>query len=286
MTAATDRPVLVGLGTERNLPMVRLAAEEAVEHGRPLHLVHTFDWRSAFEAETVAAPREEAEDLIAWANDLARDVGPELAVTGEIVEGPRVPVLLRRSQQAFLLVVGDSGMSTREDCVPAEAPAVQFAAQAGCPVLVARGDPPPQGPVLVGVDGSPSSLQALEWAFGCTRQRGSRLLAIRVVEPDEDDEEISRQLTESVDRYAGQHPEVAVECHTIRGDPGRVLVEQSRSAQVAMIAPRGDEPGRGMLGAVAQALLYHAPAPVIVVRGLADTAPRGARTSTRQDQRP
>ncbi|MFD0785821.1 universal stress protein, partial [Micromonospora azadirachtae] len=153
------------------------------------------------------------------------------------------------------------------------APAIQLAARAGCPVLVARRDPPPQGPVLVGVDGSPSSHQALEWAFDCTRRRGGRLLAIRVVEPDEDDEETSRQLTHSVDRYAGNHPEVPVECHTIRGDPGSVLVEQSRSAQVAMIAPRGDEPGRGLLGAVAQTLLYHATSPVIVVRGMTGTAP-------------
>ncbi|RKN13522.1 universal stress protein [Micromonospora musae] len=276
MTAATERPVLVGLGSDRNLAMVPLAAQEAVTHGRPLHLVHAFDWRTAFEAETVAAPRDEAEDLLARANDLARDVEPELTVTGEIVEGPRIPILLRRSQQAFLLVVGDGGMGTCGDCVPSEAPAVQFAAQASCPVLVTRREPPPQGPVLIGVDGSPSSYQALEWAFECTKRRGSRLLALRVVEPDEEDEEISRQLVEAVDRYASRYREVPVECHTIRGAPETVLVEQSRSAQVTVVAPRGDEPGRGMLGAVAQALLYHAPSPVIIVRGMTDTAPQGA----------
>ncbi|MEU5567817.1 universal stress protein [Micromonospora musae] len=276
MTAATERPVLVGLGSDRNLAMVPLAAQEAVTHGRPLHLVHAFDWRTAFEAETVAAPRDEAEDLLARANDLARDVEPELTVTGEIVEGPRIPILLRRSQQAFLLVVGDGGMGTCGDCVPSDAPAVQFAAQASCPVLVTRREPPPQGPVLIGVDGSPSSYQALEWAFECTKQRGSRLLALRVVEPDEEDEEITRQLVEAVDRYAGRHREVPVECHTVRGAPETVLVEESRRAQVTVVAPRGDEPGRGMLGAVAQALLYHAPSPVIIVRGMTDTAPRGA----------
>ncbi|MEV6369640.1 universal stress protein [Micromonospora musae] len=276
MTAATERPVLVGLGSDRNLAMVRLAAQEAVTHGRPLHLVHAFDWRTAFEAESVAAPRDEAEDLLARANDLARDVEPELTVTGEIVEGPRIPILLRRSQQAFLLVVGDGGMGTCGDCVPSEAPAVQFAAQASCPVLVTRREPPPQGPVLIGVDGSPSSYQALEWAFECTKRRGSRLLALRVVEPDEEDEEISRQLVEAVDRYARRHREVPVECHTVRGAPETVLVEESRRAQATVVAPRGDEPGRGMLGAVAQALLYHAPSPVIIVRGMTDTAPQGA----------
>ncbi|RKF26219.1 universal stress protein [Micromonospora globbae] len=276
MTAAAGQAVMVGLGSARNLPVVRIAAQEAAAHGRSLHLVHAFDWAAAFAADTVAAPRDEAEDLIARANDLARDVEPELTVTGEIVEGPRVPVLLRRSERAFLLAVGDGGMATCADCVPADAPAVQLAARASCPVLVVRREPPPQGPVLVGVDGSPSSNRALEWALECAGRRNARLLALRVTEQDEDDDEVKRQLTEVVGRYAGRHPEVPTECHTIRGDPGGVLVEQSRSAQVAMVAARGDEPGRGMLGAVAQSLLYHAPSPVIVVRGMTDTAAQGA----------
>jgi nucleotide-binding universal stress UspA family protein len=92
-----------------------------------------------------------------------------------------------------------------------------------------------------------------------------------VVEPDrpDDGEEV---LTAAVARHAQRYPSVAAECHTIRGDPGAVLVEQSRSAQVALVGARGDEPWRGMLGEVSQSLLYHSPAPVIVVRGL-DTAP-------------
>ncbi|MFC0508802.1 universal stress protein [Micromonospora costi] len=286
MTAAAGPAVLVGLGSDRNLPVVQLAAREAATHDRPLHLVHAFDWSAAFQADTVAAPRDQAEDLIARANDLARDVEPELTVTGEIVEGSAVSVLLRRSEQAFMLAVGDGGMATCEGCVPADAPAVQLAARASCPVLVVRRDPPPKGPVLVGVDGSPSSNTALEWAYDCAARRGSRLLAVRVVEPDEDADEIARQLDDVVHRAADRHPDVPTECHAIRGDPGSVLVEQSRSAQLALVAARGDEPGRGMLGAVAQTLLYHAPAPVVVVRGMTRTAPQGRNARPTRDQRP
>jgi nucleotide-binding universal stress UspA family protein len=43
----------------------------------------------------------------------------------------------------------------------------------------------------------------------------------------------------------------------VRGDPGTVLVEQSRSAQLAVVGARGEEPWRGMLGEVSQRLLYH-----------------------------
>jgi nucleotide-binding universal stress UspA family protein len=261
MAAPTDA-VLVGVGSERNLPVVRLAAQEAAAHDRPLHLMHAFDWAGAFEAQSVAGPRAEAEDLISRATATANEVEPALRVSGEIVEGGPVPALVRRSETAFLVAVGDGGMATCATCgVPPDAPAVQLAARAGSPVLVARRDPPPQGPVLVGVDGSASS------------QRAARLLVVRVVEEDESDD--PDLLAGIVARCGERHPEVSAECHTVLGDPSTVLVEQSRSAQLSVVAARGDDPWRGMLGAVSQSLLYHAPSPVIVVRGMAADAGDG-----------
>ncbi|WP_433392003.1 universal stress protein [Micromonospora sp. KLBMP9576] len=283
MAAASGAAVLVGLATERNLPVVRLAAREAATHGRPLLLLHAFNWTAALRAPSIAGPRVEAEELIARATEVAGEVEPALPVSGEIVEGAPVDTLIRRSESAFLLAVGDGGMASCDDCAPADAPAVQLAARAGCPVLVARREPPPQGPVLVGVDGSDSSRAALRWAFECAARREARLLAVRVVDsPDGDDD--PGALVEMVAQSSRRFPSVATECHTIRGDPGTVLVEQSRSAQLALVAARGDEPWRGMLGAVSQALLYHCPAPLIVVRGLAGSPGHDARPD--RDQRP
>lgn len=285
MAAPTDAAVLVGLGTERNLPVVRLAAQEAAAHGRPLCLLHAFDWAAALEAPSVAGPRADAEELISQATQAANEVEPALPVSGEILEGALVPTLVRRSESAFLLAVGDGGMAASGECVAVDAPAVQLAARAGCPVLVVRRDPPPQGPVLVGVDGSDSSQAALEWAFECAAGREARLLAVRVVEPEDGDEDAG-PLVGMVARSAQRFPSVATECHTIRGDPGTVLVEQSRSAQVVLVASRGDEPWRGMLGAVSQALLYHSPAPLIVVRGLTGIPVDGRNARHPRDQRP
>ncbi|MDO3700351.1 universal stress protein [Micromonospora sp. C28SCA-DRY-2] len=276
MAAAADAAVLVGVGSERNYPAVRLAAQEAAAHERQLHLLHAFNWTAAFEAPTIAQPRVHAEELLTEAHRIAAEVAPDLPVHEEIVEGPAVAVLVRRSDAAFLAVVGDGGMAACADCVPAEAPAVQLAARAGCPVLVARREPPPQGPVLVGVDGTASSEAALEWAVDCAARREARLLAVRVVEPDETIEDATGQLEAVVARYAGRRPDLPTECHAIRGDPGNVLVDQSRSAQLAVVAARGDEPARGMLGAVSQSLLYHSPAPVIVIRGLTGIPTGGA----------
>lgn len=268
MGTPTNDAVVVGVGgSEEDLQVVRVAAREAAAHDRPLHLLHAFDWTAALKEPSVAGPRDAAEELLERAERAAAEVEPAVPVQGEIVEGSPVEALLRAAESAYLVALGDGGMATCPTCVPSDAPAVQVAARAGCPVLVGRAGPPPQGPMLVGVDGSEAGDTALGYAFDCADRRGARLLAIRVIEPGRPDHN-GDLLAEAVARYAAQHPTVAAECHTVRGDPGNVLVEQSRSAQLAVVAARGEEPLRGMLGAVSQTLLYHSPAPVIVVRGL------------------
>lgn len=269
MAAANDAPVLVAVGSERDLPLVELAAREAAAFEHPLQLIHTFDWGAAFEAESVAGTHDAAVELLDHAVKVAREVEETLPVGHEIAEGSRVQPLIRRSETAFLVAVGDSGMSTKQlGCpIPADTPAVQVVTQAGCPVLVARREPPAKGPVLVGVDGSVASQQALKWAFDCAVRRAGRLVAVRVVERGQDD--APEILADTVAAVGGAEPGVPVECHTIRGAPGDVLVEQSRSAQLVVMAARGQQPGRGMIGSACQAMLYHSPTPTVVVRGLA-----------------
>ncbi|WP_200215252.1 universal stress protein [Micromonospora coerulea] len=268
MAAPTHGAVVVGVGgSEEDLQVVREAAGVAAAHGRPLHLLHAFNWAAALEAPYVSGPRAAAEELLERAGQVAGEVEPAVPVSGEIVEGSSVDALIRASDSAFLVALGDGGMANCGDCVPADAPAVQLAARAGCPVLVGRPEPPPPGPVLVGVDGSPSADTALGFAFDHAARRGARLLAVRVVEPGRPDGGADL-LEQAVARCGRDHPGVPTECHTIVGDPDTVMVEQSRSAQMSLVGARGDEPWRGMLGEVSQSLLYHSPGPVIVVRGI------------------
>ncbi|MEH0935873.1 universal stress protein [Micromonospora psammae] len=275
MTGSAGTPVVAGISpSPQAMEVVRLAAREAAAHGRDLVLLHAFNWQAAFEEPSVSRPRDQAEELIDRATEVAREVEPTVTVSGEIVEGAPVTALIRRSDTAFLLAIGDGGMAGCGDCVPADATGVQLAARAGCPVLVVRPEPAVSGPVLVGVDGSTSSRTALDFAFDCAAGREARLLAVRVLEPGRADDG-DDVLLDAVARAGRHHPTVSAECHTVRGEPGDVLVEQSRSAQLALVGARGDEPWRGMLGAVSQSLLYHAPSPVIIVRGLTDTPPDG-----------
>ncbi|NLU80389.1 universal stress protein [Micromonospora sp. HNM0581] len=286
MAATSDAPVLVGVGPEDVLPVARLAARVAAAHGRGLHLLHAFNW-AAFDAPAVSSSRADAQRLITEATAAANESGPGVTVNAEIAEGSAVANLVRRSENAFLTVVGDGGMAHCDRCIPADRPAVQVAARAECPVLVARREPPPSGPVLVGVDGSASGEIALNWALNCATRQQAGLLAVWVVDSDGSVEEATERFDEMMSRQRVSHPHATVECHVIRGEPGDVLVDESRSAQLVVVAARGEEPMRGMLGPVSQSLLYHAPSPVLVIRGVTDTPePDGSSYRARRDQRP
>jgi nucleotide-binding universal stress UspA family protein len=270
VSAAADAPVVVGVsGSDESLPVVRLAAREAAGHGRRLCVLHAFNWEAALAAPSLAGARAEAERALTRAVEAAGEVAADLPVDAHVVEGAAVAALLRQSESAFLVVVGDGGMTTR-DCVSPEAAAVQVAARAGCPTLVARLAPPPPGPVLVGLDGSTTSRSALDFALDCAGRHHGRIRAVRVIEPDDDAEPFRRDVTDLLAERGRRHPKVTVESEVLRGDPGQVLVDQSRSARLVVVGTRGDQPWRGLLGAVSQSLLYHAPAPVIFVRGVTD----------------
>ncbi|MCT2278297.1 universal stress protein [Micromonospora chalcea] len=268
MAAPSHGSVVVGVGrSAEDLAVVRTAAAEAAAHHRPLHLLHAFNWAATPGPAPAGGTRTDAENLLEAAGQAAAECAPEVPVSGEIVEGSPVEALLRAADTAFLIALGDGGMSTRPHSVPTDTPAVEVAARAGCPVLVGRAEPAPPGPLIVGFDGSASSRAALGYAFDCAESRGARLLAVRVIEPGSGDGD-DGLLEEAVNRHAVRHPRVTTDCLTVHGEPTSVLLDRSRAAQLAIVAARGDGPVRSTLGAVSQSLLYHSPAPLIVVRGL------------------
>ncbi|ROT33111.1 universal stress protein [Micromonospora sp. HM5-17] len=270
--AAAKPVVVVGVDdSPLSMTAVRLAAREAALHSRPLRIVHTFNWVADPMEPMPEEPRKPAEELLERAIATATGAQPNLTVTAALIEGPVVTTLLRESGAAALLVVGDGGL-TQNPKVPAnnDAVAVQLAARAGCSVLVAREQLPAPGPVLVGVDGSVSSLCALDFAFDAASRRSAELVVVQVWDPDDRTTsvppEMADQLAETVAPWQRKYPSVRVEQHVRAGAPEDTLVEEARRAEVVVVSARGEEPWRGMLGAVSQSMLYHSPAPVIVVR--------------------
>ncbi|WP_164842820.1 universal stress protein, partial [Actinoplanes solisilvae] len=158
-------PVVVGVdGSASSLSAVRLAAAHAASYGRPLHIIHSFNWLPRQPEAADNRTRAIADDVIRCAVCTAREVDPGIVIRTRLMEGAAAPALLRQARTAALLAVGDGGLSAHV-CLPTQTSAVQIAARAACSVLVARTTTPRDGPIIVGVNGSSSSEQALDFAF-------------------------------------------------------------------------------------------------------------------------
>lgn len=264
------------------------ALDEAGRSGRPVRLAYVFEWLTvAGWIGPGVAPgiwpdenaRNAVEELVRTAAADAAAKRPGLTVHGEVFDGPPALVLQERSAEAGMLVLGSRGHGGFGGLVVGST-AVAVSAHAHCPVIVVReGTSAATGPVLVGVDGSPSSTQALGFAVERAAQREAPLRVLRVweppgerwVPPDFDPAEVTASERAAVETELAQwresFPDLAVEIQVAPGNPAALLVEASREAQLAVVGTRGRGGLRGMLlGSVSQQLIHHARCPVAVVR--------------------
>jgi nucleotide-binding universal stress UspA family protein len=121
--------------------------------------------------------RERADDCVVEAAEVAAKLMPAEAITAKVIVGDAVTVLPAESRHAVLLVLGDRGTGGFHGMI-AGSVAVRTATQAVCPVMVVRGHQRPDGPVVVGVDGSRNSAAALEFAADEAERRGTELIAV------------------------------------------------------------------------------------------------------------
>ena len=134
--------------------------------------------------------------------------------------------------------------------------------------------------IVVGVDGSPGSRDALAWAAGQAELTGA---AVRVVgswrwpnyltrvppgvDLQADTERTVAEMTEPVQQ---EHPGLTITQHVIEGPPGPSLLTQAGNAALLVVGARGRAAFPGMLlGSVAEYCVRNGPCPVVVVRTLA-----------------
>jgi nucleotide-binding universal stress UspA family protein len=284
-------PIVVGVdGSAQSLVAVDLGVREAQLHGRPLRLVHAFVW-PLLGVYTGPSPdglpggglAADADRLLAQALAHATAAGPDLAITAEVVTGTVVPVLLDEASRAALVVLGNRGLGGFTGLLVGSV-AVQVAAHAPGPVLVARGAPHAEGSVVVGVAGTDRSGPAVGFAFAEAAARGTELVALGAwyggvpsqVEDDlpliYDAEDVqgllAKELSAAIAAARARHPEVVVREEVRYGRAARTLVDASSRAQLIVVGARGRGGFAGLLlGSVSQAVLHHAGCPVAIVPG-------------------
>ena len=135
--------------------------------------------------------------------------------------------------------------------------------------------------IVVGVDGSDASLDALRWAAQEAELTGAALDVVTVWEypaafgwappiPADwnPEDEARRELARSVERTLGKTPPVEVRQVVTEGHPAPVLVAAAEHADLLVVGSRGHGAFMGMvLGSVSEHCVSHASCPVVVVRG-------------------
>lgn len=292
MNIDINAPILVGIdGSAAANRAARWAAQEAASWGRPLVLLSVNNWpvemRSPWEEGTswdVEGGRSFAREALARARRTALAAAADLEVRVEVVEGVPAHVMLQRSLDAFLMVVGRRGGGKFSGLLVGSS-AAQVATYAGCPVVVVPevAQPPrPGGPgIVVGVDIDEHGQRAIEFAFEEASRRNLPLTAvrawnlmsdepaIRAVFPDPDDLEFEqrRLLGEALAGWATKYPEVDVHHWLVRRHAGRALSAAGQGASMLVVGARGAGGFPGLLlGSVCDTAIRYANCPVAIAR--------------------
>ena len=132
--------------------------------------------------------------------------------------------------------------------------------------------------IVVGIDGSESSMQALGWALRQARLDGRPIDAVTAWQypiiygwalPSTEDYDhrhnAQAMLNAVIADVAGSDPMVTIHDRVVEGHAIRVLLDAARDAQLLVLGRGGDGSGR-TLGSVSQHCTQHSPCPVVVVR--------------------
>jgi nucleotide-binding universal stress UspA family protein len=138
--------------------------------------------------------------------------------------------------------------------------------------------------IVVGIDGSPNSERALDWAMKEAAVRHVPLIAIAVHEVPKSywgdipvvgpaDEAVldtlrqaAEKMTHEAESRLGEAKPASVEVRAINGFAVKELVDASQDADMIVVGSRGGGGfARALLGSVSSQVLQHATCPVVTV---------------------
>jgi nucleotide-binding universal stress UspA family protein len=287
------RAVVVGVGDNDNdndsdsdsdsdssLVAVDTAATEAALRHLPLHIVHADPFESAADTTAGPLPREPGR-CVNRAMERAQAAHPDLKVIGEVVRRYPQSALVEASSDAELVVIGARGLTAVARAL-LDTVAGGLVRQASCPVLVTRGPGVPDGPVVVGVDGSPNSQAAVDFAFAEADLHGRPLLIVHAwsrpgphqpgsaLPRDFDAASIQagaeRLISEATAGRPEEYPDVDLSHQVVHGHARQALIASGHKASLLVVGAHGRRlPPVPEPGSVTRYLLYHAPCPLVVV---------------------
>ena len=300
MSAEIANVVVAGVdGSVSSMAATLWAAAEAQRRGARLSLVHAYSLPPVYSGPGFVPPdivpmvaARAAEHLVAEAAAAVRKLYPDLVITTHAADDSPVVALKAASRHAVLTVVGSHGQHQLIETLLGSV-ATRVAGHAHGPVVVVRADPAGRpagnGPVVVGLDGSPESDDALAFALQEAATRRAALVAVRswddtgldgfqgnypvLIDREEIDVEEGRLLTEQLQQWTGKFPEVPVHTRVLRGRSAAALLrfcEESGALGrpcLLVVGSRGRGGFAGMvMGSTSSALIARATLGVAVIR--------------------
>ncbi|MFH5227092.1 universal stress protein [Antrihabitans spumae] len=285
---AHNAPIIVGVdGSPSSNEAVRWAAQEATRQHAPLLLILAdviplgYLPGNGFYQTEIDKQAIAGRATLAEAKLLAEGTASSVDVQTEFVTGSAIQTLLDRSKDARMLAIGSRGLGAFRSSLLGSV-STALAMHAHCPVAVIRdarvGATPDAGSVVVGIDGSATSVHAIGIAFDQASKRGVELVAVHAWmdtsqfalegvggQIAEDTE--AAVFSESLAGWHGQYPDVGVRRVLVKDRPVRQLLEESATAQLLVVGSHGRGGFTGMLlGSTSRALLHTAECPIIVAR--------------------
>lgn len=271
-TLANRETILVGIdGSQTSIDAAEWAANLAERMNAPMLLVYVVGSTNYYYfglgyPDFDEDLRSAAEGTLDRVRTRLAERHPKLDIATKAYSGTPDIVLVELSASARMTVVGAHGHTT-VDSVLLGSIAMRVANHAHSPVVVWRGRPEPdQGWVLVGVDGTPEGMAAVDEAYELASLLGTRLVALHTWIGDED--EGAALLSECLAGKAERYPDVDVEEIAEDANPATALLQWSTDACLVVVGSHGR--GRAMatlLGSTSQNLLHHIAVPLVICRG-------------------
>jgi nucleotide-binding universal stress UspA family protein len=138
--------------------------------------------------------------------------------------------------------------------------------------------------IVVGVDGSPSSVAALRWAVAEAELTGDTVRPViawmypiaaggygwaplSTYDGVNEEALAEKTLTEAIHKVVRPESAVTVECRVVEGYAPAVLVAESTQADLLVVGSRGHGTFHdALLGSVSQNCAHHAKCPVVIIR--------------------
>jgi nucleotide-binding universal stress UspA family protein len=281
----THRIVVGTDGSEGGSGAVAWAAAEALQSGSVLEVVTSFG--TGYVLVNQHEANEAMDKVLHDAQALAERSAPGVVVRTRSHPGSPEVVLLDEALGADLLVVGSRGLggfkgrllgSVSRRCVH-RSPCPVVVVKDGVEGVTARRSAPGHH-IMVGVDGSPTTVEAVEWAVREAERSGAVVDLVTAWEfpssyggslaipSDWDPGADSRSIVDKVVApVQAAHPGVSIRSTVLEGHPSQVLDERSVDADLLVLGCRGHGEFAGMLlGSVSEYSVVHARCPVLVLR--------------------